>query len=231
MGSILCLETSSRACSVAVGLDGVILSCCESEQENAHSSQLNTLIEAALSEARIELPAIDAFAISMGPGSYTGLRIGVAAAKGFCYSLDKPLMSVSTLKSLAYSMREMTGDRESLLCPMLDARRMEVYTALFDWNLNEICQVTAEIITEDSFAEYLSNTKIIFAGEGSAKCKTLIAHHKHAFFIDDLKLSARFLYPLALEKFNAARFENLAYFEPFYLKDFVAGKPRVRGLH
>lgn len=231
MGSILCLETSSHACSVAVGIDGNVISCHESEQENAHSSQLTTLIDKALSAAGIELSALDAIAVSMGPGSYTGLRIGVAAAKGFCYALDKPLISVPTLKALAYGIREKAGAGQFLLCPMLDARRMEVYTALFDMNLNEIRKVSAEIITENSFGEFLSNTEVIFAGEGSAKCKTLIAYHKNSVFIDNLKLSARFSYPLALEKFNAALFENLAYFEPFYLKDFVAGKPKVRGLH
>ena len=230
MGAILCLETSSRACSVAVGLDGNILSCCESEQENAHSSKLYTLIGVALSEAGLELSAIDAFAISKGPGSYTGLRIGVASAKGFCYSLDKPLLAVSTLKSLAYGMREKAQDEKSLLCPMLDARRMEVYTALFDMNLAEVSPVAAEIITESSFGSFLDSSKVIFAGEGATKCKSLLSHHDHAIFIDDMKLSARFLYPIALQRFNASLFEDLAYFEPFYLKDFIAGKPRVKGL-
>lgn len=230
MGPILCLETSSKVCSVAVGNDGGILSCLESDKENAHSSQLTYLVEKALHDASLELQGLCAIAVSMGPGSYTGLRIGVATAKGFCYALDKPLIAVPTLKSLAYGMRGQAGTGVALLCPMLDARRMEVYTAVYDSGLNEIRPVSAEIITRDSFSGFLESGKMVFAGEGALKCKTFLGAHKHSFFIDDFRLSARFLYPLALEKFNARAFENLAYFEPYYLKDFVAGKPRVKGL-
>ena len=230
MGSILCLETASRICSVAIGKDGGILSCQDSELENAHSSRLTYLIEQALHEAGVELPGLDAIAVSMGPGSYTGLRIGVAAAKGFCYALDKPLIAIPTLKSLAYWMREQSGTGQALLCPMLDARRMEVYTAVYDRALNEVCPVSAEIITKDSFSNLLGSGKVIFAGEGAAKCKSLLGHHKNSVFVDDFRLSAGSLYPLALEKFRLQAFENLAYFEPYYLKDFVAGKPKVKGL-
>ena len=230
MGSILCLETSSKVCSVAIGKDGGILSCQESELENAHSSQLTDLIEKALHDAGFELPDLGAIAVSMGPGSYTGLRIGVAAAKGFCYALEKPLIAIPTLKSLAYGMRELAGTEGALLCPMLDARRMEVYTAIYDRALKEIRPVSAEIITEDSFAGFLGSGTVVFAGEGSLKCKPLLGAHKNSVFIDDFRLSARFLYPLAMEKFRHGAFENLAYFEPYYLKDFVAGKPRVKGL-
>ena len=128
MGSILCLETSSNVCSVAVGNDGLILSCLESETGNAHSARLSELIEKSLQEAGFNLKDLDAIAVSMGPGSYTGLRIGVAAAKGFCYSLDKPLIAIPTLKSLASGMCQIAGTGNGLFCPMLDARRMEVYT-------------------------------------------------------------------------------------------------------
>ncbi|MCX6287809.1 MAG: tRNA (adenosine(37)-N6)-threonylcarbamoyltransferase complex dimerization subunit type 1 TsaB [Bacteroidetes bacterium] len=230
MGSVLCLETSSGICSVAIGQDGRILSCHESEQKNAHSAQLTNLIDMALSDAGLGLPDMDAIAVSMGPGSYTGLRIGVAAAKGFCYALDKPMIAVPTLKALALGMRELAGSGDFLLCPMLDARRMEVYTAVYDKSLNEIYPVSAEIITGESFADLLGSGTLIFAGEGAAKCKALLGTHEHSVFIDDFALSARFSYPLALGKFMHKAFENLAYFEPYYLKDFVAGKPRVKGL-
>ncbi len=230
MGSILCLETSSKVCSVALGKDGAILSCRESELENAHSSKLTHLIEQTLGDAGMELQDLSAVAVSMGPGSYTGLRIGVAAAKGICYALEKPLIAIPTLKSLAYGMRKNAGTAGAMLCPMLDARRMEVYTAVFDEMLDEIQPVSAEIISGDSFAALLRSGKIVFAGEGSFKCKPLLGIHKNAVFLDDFRLSANFLYPLATERFREGAFENLAYFEPYYLKDFIAGKPRVKGL-
>lgn len=230
MGSILCLETSSGVCSVAVGRDGSILSFNESDQRNAHSTQLTGLIQKTLDDASLELSQLDAIAVSMGPGSYTGLRIGVASAKGFCYAQEKPLIAVPTLKALALGMREKTGLVKGLFCPMLDARRMEVYTAVYDSSLSEIRPVTAEIITADSFADLLASGVVIFAGEGAEKCKPFLGANKHSFFLNDFKLSATFLYPLALEKLNHRAFENLAYFEPFYLKDFVTGKPRVKGL-
>ncbi|MEI6888332.1 MAG: tRNA (adenosine(37)-N6)-threonylcarbamoyltransferase complex dimerization subunit type 1 TsaB [Bacteroidales bacterium] len=230
MGSILCLETSSRVCSVAIGNEDRILSCRQSEQENAHSSGLTNLIESALLDAGLEMHELAAIAVSMGPGSYTGLRIGVAAAKGFCYALEKPLIAISTLKSLAFGMRELSGNEGGLLCPMLDARRMEVYTAVYDFSLAVIRPVSAEIITESSFAGLLDSETIVFAGEGAEKCKPLLGSHHHATFLENFKLSAAFLYPLAMEKLSAGAFEDLAYFEPYYLKDFVAGKPRVKGL-
>jgi len=230
MGPVLCLETSSGICSVAIGNDGRILSCHESEEKNAHSTQLTGLIDKALCEAGLVLTNLKAIAVSMGPGSYTGLRIGVAATKGFCYALDRPMIAVPTLKALALGMREIAGSGASLLCPMLDARRMEVYTAVYDKYLNEIRPISAEIITGGSFADLLETNRMIFAGEGASKCKTLLSFHEHSSFIDNFTLSARFLYPLALEKFSLGAFENLAYFEPYYLKDFVAGKPRVKGL-
>ena len=230
MGSILCLETSSRVCSVAVGKDGRLLSCRESERENAHSSLLTELIDNTLKEAGILLSDLDAIAVSMGPGSYTGLRIGVASAKGFCFALDKPLIAVPTLKALAAGMREAYRPEEGLLCPMLDARRMEVYTAVYDLDLAEINPVSAEIITETSFEDLLSSGRVIFAGEGAAKCEPLLGSNRNSVFIDDFRLSAGYLYPLAMEKYRVSEFENITYFEPFYLKDFVAGKPRVKGL-
>jgi len=251
MGSILCLETSSRVCSVAVGFNGKILACIESEQGNSHSSVLTGLVERTLRRGGMELSGVDAIAVSMGPGSYTGLRIGVATAKGLCYSLDKPLIPVPTLKSLALGIREyleiksLSGLFPSdhpvrvsddfflipyLLCPMLDARRMEVYCAVYDNSLVELVPVSAQIIGPDSFSELLLNNRMVFAGEGALKCKPSLDGNPNSFFLEDFGHSARFLYPLADEKFRKHEYENLAYFEPFYLKDFIAGKPRVKGL-
>jgi len=230
MGPVLCLETSSKVCSVAIGHDGLILSFRESETTNAHSSRLTGMIREVVDEASLDLNELGAIAVSMGPGSYTGLRIGVAAAKGFCYSLDKPLIAVPTLKSLARGMSLLDEARGAFLCPMLEARRMEVYTAVYDVMLNEVQPVSAEIIIPGSFSALLDSGKVVFAGEGALKCKPLLGQHKNAVFIDDFRLSARFLYPLAMEKLRLGAFENLAFFEPYYLKDFVAGKPRVKGL-
>jgi tRNA threonylcarbamoyladenosine biosynthesis protein TsaB len=236
MGSILCLETSSRVCSAVIGSDGNMVACYESEQENAHSSALTGLIDQALHQAQMELSGLDAVAVSMGPGSYTGLRIGVATAKGFCYALNKPLISVPTLRAMALGileqikLHEPQGRAPDLVCPMLDARRMEVYCAVYDQSLNEIFPVSAQIINSGSFSDLLGKSRILFAGEGAFKCKPFLGINQNSFFLDDFKLSARFLYPQANEKFIRGEYENPAYFEPCYLKDFVAGKPRVKGL-
>ena len=239
MGSILCLETSSRVCSVAIGCNGVILACQESEHGNAHSSVLTGLVERSLQLAGMELRGIDAVAVSMGPGSYTGLRIGVATAKGFCYSLDKPLISVPTLKSLALGMRAYleAGSPEGRLPsdhPSIRAtdfsRVPYLLCAVYDKSLTELFPVSAEIISPVSFSDLLKGNSIVFAGEGASKCKTNLDYSPSSFFLDEFKLSARFLYPLADEKLGRLEFENLTCFEPHYLKDFVAGKPRVKGL-
>jgi tRNA threonylcarbamoyladenosine biosynthesis protein TsaB len=230
MPGILCIETSSTVCSVAFGVEEQVLSVRESFEPNAHSARLSELISGALHDARKEFSDIDAVAVSKGPGSYTGLRIGVAAAKGICYALDKPLISVSTLRSMAEGMKRSDLPPGAFLCPMLDARRMEVYTAVFDQVCNILKEVSAEIIGEDSFKQFLDSGPVVFAGEGSGKCKPVLGAHPNARFLDDFLLSASSLYLLALKKFRNREFEDLAYFEPYYLKDFVAGKPRVKGI-
>jgi tRNA threonylcarbamoyladenosine biosynthesis protein TsaB len=238
MALILCLETATEVCSVALFRDNLLLGLKESSARNVHSSMLTVFISAITKESGIKLNDLDAIAISKGPGSYTGLRIGVATAKGLCYALDKPLIAVPTLQAMAIGMtllpasagvgEDCTGG--VFLCPMIDARRMEVYCALYDGQGLETEEVRAEIIDEQSFGEILAHNRIVFGGEGSKKCKPFLESNPNALFLDDFMASARSMNSLATEKFRQQEFEDLAYFEPFYLKDFVAGKPRVKGL-
>lgn len=244
MALILCLETATGVCSVALSRDGKPAALRETVTPNAHSAMLTTFIEEVVRETGILFSQIDAVAVSKGPGSYTGLRIGVAAAKGLCYALGKPLIAVGTLEGMAGGM-EATSDPDPsptppLLvgegqgvgynCPMIDARRMEVYCAIYDAQGREVRPVSAEIIDEGSFAEYLARGVVTFAGDGAAKCREVLGKHPNARFLDGFGASAAYMTALAEARFNAGRFEDLAYFEPFYLKDFVAGKPRVKGL-
>ena len=238
MGLILSLETTSAACSVALAADGVLLKEQSNHAANIHASYLTLFLESVIRDSGHSFDDLDAVAVSMGPGSYTGLRIGTAAAKGLCYAIGKPLIAVPTLQALAWGMKQqMTIDPHyispvnDIFCPMLDARRMEVYCGLYNSTIDEIREVRAEIIHENSFGEYLDQNRIIFGGPGADKCKSLLAGTRNTFFIDQIRLSATYMIPFAEDKYFTAKFENLAYFEPFYLKDFVAGKPRVKGLN
>jgi tRNA threonylcarbamoyladenosine biosynthesis protein TsaB len=236
MALILHIETATRICSVALSNNGSFLCMRESSAPNAHSSQVTLFIDEVLKEAGVPVTAIDAVAVSMGPGSYTGLRIGVAAAKGLCYALDRPLIAVETLAAMATGLNDPTplpppiGGEGEYICPMLDAKRMEVYCAIYDRELHEVRPTEAVIVTEDSFAEYLHKGIVTFGGEGAEKCREVLEHHPNARFVSGFETSAKFMVPLAIERFSSGRFEDLAYFEPFYLKEFVAGKPRVKGL-
>jgi tRNA threonylcarbamoyladenosine biosynthesis protein TsaB len=208
----------------------------ESGEKNSHSSVLTIFIDELIRSAGIALSDIDAVAVSEGPGSYTGLRIGVATAKGLCYALDKPLIGIPTLKAMALGMplppapSPIRAGEHFLLCPMIDARRMEVFCALFDENGKEIRETLAEIIDVNSFSDYLEKNNIVFAGDGALKCRPFLDNHPHAMFAEEFKASAKFMITLSEEKYSQQKFEDLAYFEPYYLKDFVAGKPRVKGL-
>ena len=228
MSFILCLETSTKACSVALGQNGKLLALKESLDENySHSENLTLFIEDVCKQAKIKLQDVDAIAVSKGPGSYTGLRIGVSTAKGLCYALDKPLIAINSLEAMAAGQISILNTQyPTLLCPMIDARRMEVYTAVYDEKMNEIFPTSAEIIDETFLskignAQYsIHNTQYYFFGDGAAKCKQIISH-PNAIFINDINPSAKSMLPIAEKYFSEKRFEDVAYFEPFYLKDFV----------
>ena len=239
MALILCIETATEVCSVALFRGDDLLGARESSARNVHSAMLTSFIEEVVAGSGVLFKDLEAVAVSMGPGSYTGLRIGVATAKGLCYALEKPLIAVPTLQAMAagmmFSLHQVPHNRDTdsgsptLICPMIDARRMEVYTALFDMTGNEVREVRAEIVDERSFRDSLAGHRVIFGGEGAAKCAIML-DHPNALFVEDFKASAQFMAGIAAEKYEGKEFENLAYFEPFYLKDFVAGKPRVKGL-
>jgi tRNA threonylcarbamoyladenosine biosynthesis protein TsaB len=215
---ILNIETATKNCSVSIAKDGVVLAIKELNNGNySHAEVLHPFIVAILKEANISTSNIDAVAVSKGPGSYTGLRIGVSAAKGLCFAFDKPLISIKTLESLANSI----SVEEGIILPMLDARRMEVYAAVFNKDHQQIREIKAEIIDENSFLEYLETDKVFFLGDGAHKCKEIITH-KNAFFIDDKFPSAKEMASLSYLKHKKNDIEDVAYFEPFYLKDFVA---------
>jgi len=235
MALILGIETAASICSVALVKDGELLAIRESEGVREHSASLTGYIADVFTEAGLTYPQLHAVAVSIGPGSYTGLRIGVSSAKGLCYALDKPIIAIDTLKSLAWQALQLCKQQERsleniLFCPMLDARRMEVYTAMFDRNLDFIEPVYANIITEDSFDAF-AGKEIIYFGDGAAKCRTLFDSRRDFTFIDNINLSSKAICMLAENDFEKGNFADLAYCEPFYLKDFIAGKPRVKGLY
>ncbi len=234
---ILYIETATDICSVAVSQGEELLALVESGAERSHATLLNRFIREACATAGKDLKQMDAIAVSKGPGSYTGLRIGVSTAKGLAYALDKPLLSCGTIESMAYSaiqrpevqkLIKLYG-KQLLLCPMLDARRMEVYTAFFSPACEEKRTVKAEIIEENSFQDLLEKHQICFFGNGAEKCKELISH-PGAHFMDGLNPSSGAMITPVLRHFQLSEFEDVAYFEPFYLKDFVATLPRKKML-
>jgi tRNA threonylcarbamoyladenosine biosynthesis protein TsaB len=230
MPLLLSLETSSTVCSVALHRDAQLLGASELQIEKSHSSHITVMINQLVENCGATLKQLDAIAVSGGPGSYTGLRIGSATAKGICYALDKPLISVSTLHSLALQVIKTTPNPEQyLFCPMLDARRMEVYTCLLDHQLNEVLPIEPIVLDADTFAEQLQRKPIIFFGSGAGKLKQFHEENKQALFIDDVVLSAKPMGELALQKYNEQAFEDVAYYEPFYLKDvyITSSKPKA----
>ncbi len=223
MVTILNIETATKNCSVSLSKNGKVIALKElNEGQFSHAEKLHTFIENVISDASISLQDINAVSVSKGPGSYTGLRIGVSTAKGLCFSLDKPLLSVETLTLLANAIG--VAENEYII-PLIDARRMEVYSAVFDHNHQPIKETSAEIIDENSFLKYLNKGKVYFLGDGSEKCKNII-QHKNALFLDNYFPSAKYMSELSFKKFNEKEFEDIAYFEPFYLKNFIAGKPK-----
>lgn len=217
MSIILNIETTTKNCSVSIAEKGEILAIKELNNGNySHAEVLHPFILDVLKEANLTSDKIDAVAVSKGPGSYTGLRIGVSAAKGLCFALDKPLISIDTLTSLSFSITI----EEGIIVPMLDARRLEVYASVFNEKHQKIREIKAEIIDENSFCEYLERSKVYFLGDGSQKCKEIITH-KNAIFIDAKFPSAQEMAKLSYDKYKISDIENVAYFEPFYLKDFI----------
>ena len=239
MPSILHIESTTKACSVGLSHSGQMIALRESVSlEYSHSSSLTVFMEDVMREAGKKPSDIDAVAVSHGPGSYTGLRIGVSAAKGFCYALDIPLIAIDTMKALTNTaLQKLAGQEglvspaaiEAVFCPMIDARRMEVYYALYRYDLLPMQETRAEVIEENTFSKILEDYKIFFFGDGAGKCRNLI-NSCNAMFIDDIWPSAIGMPQEAEQKYEQGEFVDLAYFEPFYLKDFVAGKPKVKGL-
>lgn len=217
--NILCLETSSTNCSVAIATEKGILALKEDKSDNySHAEKLHVFIDEILKENQLQVSDLDAIAISKGPGSYTGLRIGVSAAKGLCFSLNIPLISISTLRSLARQVEE----KDTLIIPLLDARRMEVYSAVFNEKFEQIRETRAEILETGLYNEYLEKSKVVFIGSGVEKFKT-ICEHPNAVFVPDSLPSAREMCIPAIEKHKVSDTEDVAYFEPYYLKNFKAG--------
>jgi tRNA threonylcarbamoyladenosine biosynthesis protein TsaB len=222
---ILQIETATTSCSVALAKQGQVLAFKEINQRNIHAEVITVYIEEILAQCNVSYAQLDAIAVSCGPGSYTGLRIGVSTAKGLCFSLDKPLIAVETLAAMAKGVAtDNSLDSDVLLCPMIDARRMEVYTAIFNQAGNVIKPTAAEIIDENSFAGILAENKVLFFGDGADKCKETLGGNPNAVFLPNFANSATHLTQIALDKFNRADFVDVAYFEPYYLKDFIAGK-------
>ncbi len=228
MALIICIETSTTVCSVALSRNGKVQALREIETGYVHAEKLLPFISEIILEAGISKKEIQAIAVSAGPGSYTGLRIGISAAKGLCYALDIPLISISSLKSLAWKTKEALsqdgpGADTILFCPMIDARRMEVYNAIYDSDLNEIRGVMAEVINADSLTDYFKENQVYFSGDGAEKCKAVFSGNKNARFELESSASASSMCALVESKFQSGQFEDLALFEPFYLKEYRAG--------
>ena len=218
MQRIILIETSTALCSAAIAEDGAVTAYRESSAPKAHASLTSVFIDEILKERGITLADCDAVCVSMGPGSYTGLRVGVSTAKGLCFGAGKPLLAAGTLDTLVAQAADM-ADETRFVIPMIDARRMEVYTAVFE-NGRQITETAPEIIDESSFAQYLEQGTCLFIGDGAGKCADVIKHPNARFCQCWPKASAMLL--PAAQAYNEKRFEDVAYFEPFYLKEFVA---------
>jgi tRNA threonylcarbamoyladenosine biosynthesis protein TsaB len=231
MTLLLNLESSTEVCSVSISENGNLIDRIESDEGQNHARLLSVFAEELMKKNQFRFNQLHAVAVSKGPGSYTGLRIGVSLAKGICFANQIPLIAISSLQSMSAHINSnlekyaIQSAPDLLLCPMIDARRMEVYTALYDRNMQEVEPVSAKIIDSSSFEAHLEKHPVVFFGNGSAKCGTEI-DHPNAIFINDIKTSAQFMCSLAQKAYENNQFEDVAYFEPFYLKDFIAGLPK-----
>ena len=227
---ILHLETATEICSVALSENQTCIGLLESSESNAHSKNILPFIDEVLKNNGLKPSDLSAVSVSSGPGSYTGLRIGVSTAKGLAYGNDIPLIAVPTLQIIQNGNRSFQKQKSDFFMPMLDARRMEVYLQLFDSESHPVSEIEAKIVENGCFNELLSQHYIVFCGNGMPKCQSLLSSHYYAIF-GTVETSAKFMIEPALEKYRHQQFENTAYFEPFYLKQFIAGKPKVKGLY
>ncbi|WP_053406634.1 tRNA (adenosine(37)-N6)-threonylcarbamoyltransferase complex dimerization subunit type 1 TsaB [Persicobacter sp. CCB-QB2] len=229
MAIILNIETATPVCSVALFKDGELQALQELFIEKSHSNLLTVVIEQLMKNVGLEMNQLDAVAVSAGPGSYTGLRIGLSTAKGLCHALDIPLIAIDTLSAMVRTVAHTADRPNALYCPMLDARRMEVYCQLSEAN-GELLEKTQPKVLEDEinpFTEQLANRQIVFFGNGMPKCKDIL-QHENAVFLENITPSAKGVGLLAEEKYQNQQFESLAYFEPYYLKAFQGTKPKKR---
>jgi len=230
MALILNIETSTEVCSVALARDGVVIHSRENLTGQNHAMLVTVFIEELLAESNLAIEQLDAVAVSGGPGSYTGLRIGVSVAKGICYASRLPLISITSLEAMAHHVihdpdhYQLPKTNNVLFCPMIDARRMEVYTAFYDKEGRQVRDIQADIIDHQSYLPFLENNLVLFFGNGSAKCREAI-NHPNAIFINGIITRAENMIPLSERDFQLKKFVDIAYYEPFYLKDFIATIP------
>lgn len=233
---ILCIETSTAVCSVALVDKGDVIAMRESLNGQNHAEKITVFIDEMMKETRMSYKELDAVAVSMGPGSYTGLRIGVSTAKGFCYAMEKPLIAVDTLSAMANGfissqLSAISYQPTAILCPMIDARRMEVYSAFFNEKLERISETEAIIIDENSFSDLKENHHLYLFGDGADKLVSLFENDENITVVEKFHCSAAYMATLAEKAFKNKDFVDAAYFEPFYLKNFVPGIPKVKGLN
>ena len=223
MSKILLIETATKVCSIGISVNGKLVSIRENHEQKSCSSVITILIDEVLKESNVKINDLSAVAVSCGPGSYTGLRIGISTAKGICYGLDIPLISLNTLELLANGFKNCLDN--ALLCPMIDARRNEAYIALYNIHLGQITAPRPEVLNENSFEELLTKNPIYFFGDGALKFKRILKSHKNAIFEGPDYPSSAFMANLAEKKFKLNQFEDIAYFEPTYLKEYKGIKP------
>lgn len=218
---ILSIDTSTKSTSIALHQAGKVQAVSEFFMERSASHTLTTAIGQIVGNSGFDLHDLQAVAVSKGPGSYTGLRVGVAIAKGLCYALKKPLIAIGTLDAMALNVKNAGFGHDYYICPMIDARRLEVFCAVYDKDLNVIWPVQAKILDQNSFSDILVNKRVVFVGDAASKCQSVLSHQDNAIFLDGIYPSAQFVGCLAWESFQNSMFENLETFEPFYLKEFV----------
>lgn len=229
---LLHIETATDVCSVALSRGAEVIGLKEEAGGNNHAKHLLPFVDEVLKQGGCTVSDLNGVAVSIGPGSYTGLRIGVSTAKGIAYTAGIPVMAISTLESIAQGAKQLwmeSNEEDVQFVPMIDARRMEVFTTRFDFDMNLLEEISSKIVDENTFAELLSEQKVLFCGNGMPKCRELLSVCPNARFVDT-PVSAKNMLPAALKKWQNNDFENVAYFEPFYLKEYVAAKPVVKGL-